>query len=56
MGSEEGVQLTSRRAAAVIHSICVDAREIGVRRARLSRAVANAITEVLIGAETGNVS
>ncbi len=56
MGEKSKTQrLTSSRATAVIGSIRADAGEIGARWARLSRAVANTIAEVLIGAETGDI-
>ena len=47
--------LTGFRGTAVLYSKLFNAREIRVRWARLSRAITDSITKVLIGAETGDL-
>jgi hypothetical protein len=48
--------LTSSRAGAIADSEIVDDAEIGASWAGLSRAVADTITEVGVGTETGNIT
>lgn len=50
------MRLTSFRCAAVLYSILSDAGEISSCWARLSRAVANSVAKIHIGAEAGDIS